>query len=756
MCEDVFTLDELLDLSIGTPHGTVNFPALHALLRAVLRQLGLRELKTRWRASSSGRAAGGLPGAAEEGPLQVEGDVERLQERAPSDPGSSPRAELQERAASASDPGSSPGTELQESNASDPGSSPGTELQGRAASASDPGTSPGGPAAEDELLRSRIQSCEAGVSEAMRLLQELRGQKDVLVDEVNELHQQQKMFAETFCRRVDDLDESLTSLRDWFHRCPGPEELRSCVTWDVMRSVLLSDTGNLHKELVNGCVVDEGVEPAPFSVSPSSSPRSVNHTLRRAAPRPPGIPGDIFQEESSTRAITESPDPSAPPQQNHTTSWKSRNLELYSDTVEVLRNTARLKEKFQRLEARVGALEEGKVDQNQLTPLRDAITDKGFQDVSGNLMDQLNQQTALMSILKSDQEKGEELVSDLKTTMLQLQAECENLQETTRSLQEDSRQMQSHMEKADGCALDNKVTRLQFDSVTEQLNTMFHELLHKVTGQEQDWNKVVDRLSTEMEHKLNRMELDSVKKQLEERWKNIHEKLQTQGAPEHEDAAGIRKQLVDRFHCLSCDRPVVKHTPGPYVVTLPSTPAFPSHKSIRPFTVYALEQVRQHYRSERFTEVTDYSHMTMRSCGGGHTVTSANQRRSGLPTMKHHSQPEGDGGIQSEEVDILGMDGHIYRGRLNGPNIRGTETKLPTISTRDGQRTRDGARSSPTHKAAASPEGGDNTAAPHSVRSRSASSSSTRDWRLSTLGCSSQSSITPPRSSEAADKQGDL
>jgi len=40
---------------------------------------------------------------------------------------------------------------------------------------------------------------------------------------------------------------------------------------------------------------------------------------------------------------------------------------------------------------------------------------------------------------------------------------------------------------------------------------------------------------------LNRIELDSVKKQLEDRWKSIHKKLQAQGAPEHEDAAGIRK-----------------------------------------------------------------------------------------------------------------------------------------------------------------------------------------------------------------------
>lgn len=32
-----------------------------------------------------------------------------------------------------------------------------------------------------------------------------------------------------------------------------------------------------------------------------------------------------------------------------------------------------------------------------------------------------------------------------------------------------------------------------------------------------------------------------MKKQLEERWRSIHEKLQAQAAPESEDAAGIRK-----------------------------------------------------------------------------------------------------------------------------------------------------------------------------------------------------------------------
>lgn len=82
-----------------------------------------------------------------------------------------------------------------------------------------------------------------------------------------------------------------------------------------------------------------------------------------------------------------------------------------------------------------------------------------------------------------------------------------------------------------------------------------------------------------------------MKKQLENRWKNISEKLQAQEGQESDDAAALRKyvstpqsklegrsqlvsisltgklvfaslprQLVDRFNCLSCDRPIVKYT----------------------------------------------------------------------------------------------------------------------------------------------------------------------------------------------------
>lgn len=47
------------------------------------------------------------------------------------------------------------------------------------------------------------------------------------------------------------------------------------------------------------------------------------------------------------------------------------------------------------------------------------------------------------------------------------------------------------------------MSRLQFESVTEQLDAVIREMLNKVTGQERHWHKVIDRLSNEMDCKVN-------------------------------------------------------------------------------------------------------------------------------------------------------------------------------------------------------------------------------------------------------------
>ncbi|XP_041823169.1 glutamine-rich protein 2 [Melanotaenia boesemani] len=943
MSEENISLYDLLNLSIATRQkGCVNFTALHALLLAVLKQLDIREVTTRWRDSES-------------------------DDRAPD---------------TLVDVGSQD-LKLQDEDEKNQHVRSGIELLDGGGSAGSL-TSASGSAADEQR---RIQTCEDGVSEMMDAQVEMMA------------------AVEKCCHRVDALEEAVSFLRTMFQRYPDPEELNL-----IIESASLSERENLQKTPVKSGVSDGAMMTKPTSppagphpTIPSSPRLPSDPSPTPAATCSPTLSGENVVPQEAVDVSEASPTlPGLLPQTEAglaapdvAPSQKSSGSKHDPEMMEALRDMGKLQIRFMQLEARIVALEERKADQTQLTQLRELVANKGSRDASNSLMNQLNQQGALMESFKRDQEKLDNLedmlmspdresasesvetdskvscqlrqqVSYLRTSVhkleedmkhlrmkqalceeraadqhlqdqlddlrgmledmilsftshlssslqheaeqgssesqdlsqssqrsaftaktvnigrklsllvqhyeslqetvnrlvhqqsggragrpledretsrnvgvlnhvqkviLELQVDCEKLHETTRSLHEDNKQKHGHIQelykvmeeiegkkadremvenklKADKSDLDSKVSRLQFDSATEQLNAMFHELLNKVTGQEQDWHKVINKLSTEMECKLNRIELDSLKKQLEDRWRNIHQKLQAQGAPEHEDAAAIRKQLVERFYCLSCDRPIVKHVPGPHVVTLPSSPAFPSHKSMRAFSIYGgMEHLRRHYRRmragsnsgskrqwqrrsyadmckqlesleiqrwnqnqdqhpagvehERISELTDYSQLAVpRSCGGNHTTTSSSQRRSGLQQTKLHSQPEVDGVFQ--EVDIIGLDGHIYKGRVNVPSIKNTETKLPTISSKDTMsKTKDKAKSSASHRPAASLEVGHNTPVLHhslSAKSmqcsRSASSCSGRDWPVSALGCyTSQSSIT--QASAAAESGAD-
>lgn len=46
------------------------------------------------------------------------------------------------------------------------------------------------------------------------------------------------------------------------------------------------------------------------------------------------------------------------------------------------------------------------------------------------------------------------------------------------------------------------MSRIQFDATTEQLNHMMQELVAKMSGQEQDWQKLLDKLLAEMDSKV--------------------------------------------------------------------------------------------------------------------------------------------------------------------------------------------------------------------------------------------------------------
>ncbi|XP_077940337.1 glutamine-rich protein 2 isoform X3 [Gasterosteus aculeatus] len=620
----------------------------------------------------------------------------------------------------------------------------------------------------------------------MKLIEELREQRVHLKEEMKELCHQQKVEADpsqvqTCPLRVDALEETVRSLRDTFQKYPDPEALRGVGQLEARVTAL--EGGKADREQLT-----QLRERITTTSSPGSSEDVVDQ-LNEQRSLINGLMGDrqkldsledmlmnLSSQDKDTGSV--SPDSTAA-------------HELRQQVSSLRKSVKKVEEDMKQLEAVQAVCGERRTDgglQDQLDDLRGALKDavqsmtsqlagsQSGQSSEGRKLSRLLQQQeqlqdAVSGLLQRPAGSTENAVvaSEVQKVILQLQAKCENLHESISILNEDSRQKQSHLEellrttdqleekkadkqmvesgiKADKGALESKVSRRQFDSATEELSAMFHELLSKVTGQEQEWRKVVDRLSTEMECKLNRMELDSVKKQLEDGWKNYHQKLQAEGSPEQDDAAGIKRQLVARFHCLSCDRPLVMHSPS---LNLSSSDGSSSHQPVRPFTIYTQEQFRHHCRSQQLSEETDCSRLSVpRSCGGSHTVTSAKELRSILQPSKQHVQVEVD---QSEEVDIIGLDGHVYKGRLNTP-ARNPETKLPTISTKDGK-TKDKAKCSQHLKRSASPELPPPLSVRSAVCSRSASSTSGRDWPVSALGCTSRSSVTP--ASAAAESQAE-
>ncbi|XP_013361567.1 PREDICTED: glutamine-rich protein 2 isoform X3 [Chinchilla lanigera] len=366
------------------------------------------------------------------------------------------------------------------------------------------------------------------------------------------------------------------------------------------------------------------------------------------------------------------------------------------------------------------------------------------------------------------QSQDEELLGRVQSAILQVQGDCEKLNITTSNLIEDHRQKQKDIDvlyqgleklekekanrehlqmeinvKADKSTLASKVSRVQFDATTEQLNHMMQELMAKMRGQEQDWQKLLDKLLAEMDMKLDRLELDPVKQELEDRWKSLREQLKERSPLyQADEAAAMRRQLLAHFHCLSCDRPLETPVTGQIIPVTPVGQALPGHRSIRPYTVFELGQVRQQSRNlklggtfprgdqssversvgrlrtmhskmlldiekvqihfggsvkassqmirellqahclsspcyKRVPDSSDYTYSTMsRRCGGSHTLTYP-YRRNRLQHLPQglYAPEEIQIAMKHDEVDILGLDGHIYKGRM--------DTRLPGILTKD-------------------------------------------------------------------------
>ncbi|XP_074975408.1 glutamine-rich protein 2 isoform X3 [Caretta caretta] len=748
----LISLLELADLSIGTPEiGVVNFNALHTLLHAIIRQLNLQNVKTEMLDEKpkppepvplQEKETKGQCDASEDFPyadlekkvIGVAAQVHGMEAKVVGVATQVHGVEAQVHGIGEQVQG------LEKQMAALEKLPSGTDLLERTKSGS-----PNGSAVADMWqmmqMKKKIEANETGISKAMALFQDLlnevNGMKmanfhmnEGLQNIKEKLDSNLQLDTQEIGNRLQtciadqkNLDSDVRNLERRINLYPSPEEMYNMVRWEVLEDCLVTGKDK----------------------SPSTDKRLTSSTPRESS----------GSSSASSR---------------------------YSDTVEVLRQIGQLTDLYTTLKEQINYLEQFKCSHADLNKLRQFLSDavpKNLSSMPADLMDQLSSLKATAEDMKDVKAKDEELLSRIQNTILQVQGDCENLNATTGNLIEDHRQKQKdiallfqsleklekekadkeHLEteidvKADKIALAGKVSCTQFDATMEQLNKMMQDLVNKMSGQEQDWHKVLDKILMEMDSKLDRLELDPFRQQLEERWKAIRKQLKER-SPQYEanDAAGIRKRLMAHFHCISCDRPLKMVVPGPTIMTVPSVPGLPSHRSIRPYTVYELEQVRQHTRSlklglspyprldalqleksaglgklrsihskmlmdiekvqihfggsakassqmireimqsqclspdqynkrDKMAEMAEYGYLSMpRRCGGSHTLTYPYRRYTRLQQIAqcvpvHPEETAMLTVMKHEEVDILGLDGHIYKGRM--------DTRLPSISVKEG------------------------------------------------------------------------
>ncbi|XP_040542154.1 glutamine-rich protein 2 [Gallus gallus] len=390
----------------------------------------------------------------------------------------------------------------------------------------------------------------------------------------------------------------------------------------------------------------------------------------------------------------------------------------------------RLQEQLDELRSMLGSTElavhpPGSAEQDEEAPCPVCSTDVGAQ--LGRLLQRYEQLQELVESVSARQAAGkagrqragrgqqdEELLKHIQAAITQVQGDCEKLSCVTGNLMDDRHQRQRDIEalfqslerlekekvdkeelvleidvKADRAALAGKVSCAQFDAAVEQLNGLIGEMLSKVTGQEQDWHQVQQKLIEELDSKLDRLELAPLRQQLEERWRSVLKQLK-ESTPrvEADDAAGIRKQLLAHFHCVSCDRPLHMLVPGPHIVTIPPLPPLPSRAAVRPRATF---QPEHGHREQGVQQVQHGFLQVPRRCGGQHTVTHPLQRCPRPPQLPPYGPaPPQPHGIAKEhaEMELLGQDGHIYKGRW--------DVQLPALAGKEGS-PRDKPKLSPRH-----------------------------------------------------------
>ncbi|XP_032769801.1 uncharacterized protein C16orf96 homolog [Rattus rattus] len=223
-------------------------------------------------------------------------------------------------------------------------------------------------------------------------------------------------------------------------------------------------------------------------------------------------------------------------------------------------------------------------------------------------------------------------------------------------------------EKADRGMLASKANRVDLETVAMDLNEMIHSLLLKITNYESDWKKSLKHLRKDLNTKLVQSDLNSLKKDIEEVWKIVRKLLLEGLRFDPDSAAGFKKKLFERVKCISCDRPVEMMT-GPQLITIRNTHGL---SRVRPASANSYEYLQRQLMREQQQQL-HFQNFGVHEEGLGLEKDGGDGPRNET-ILKHKSHdlttfyPYGDPELMdydTAEVDILGVNGILYKGRMS-------------------------------------------------------------------------------------------
>ncbi|XP_022780651.1 glutamine-rich protein 2-like isoform X6 [Stylophora pistillata] len=671
-------LDQLLNLSLGTPElGAVNFNILHGVLREILSHLGIEKKEKEIEDNGHFKAAFSLLKTKQES-LQ-NGDKGEDVERSTGGRGNTDKIPFPVAALSAPFQSSLESKVASIEKRLDvlddlPSNA---EILQRAKQKKD-GRTPVGDMWQFININRRLGATETGIDKLTSLLDTMMKEVSDVKETAAEIDELKNKLA-----KLEKLNSSLSERISALESVDNSEERKKMED-------LLKEMQNLKKQ-VDGLPTMDDLNNLDIYVKWPQLEEALNARRSRTP--------SAKSRASTPKARTPTPPPPRTPSPPHPS----------PEALEALRQIGELMDKHEVLVEQVDTLEEQmpkKANLEDMEELRkrpdvpDDILDQlkllkdgldainRWKEEIESMKEQLQSLKKVSDMLSYHNEKDGDALSALRSMLTELQGEQEKLNSTTKELIEEHNRKQKHIDalytyadrlqevkadkeqvamemdvKDDKRSLDNLISRSKFDQSIGGLEQSLQELLNRLDGQESSLTDALARLASDIDQKLDRLELDPLKDYFEKKMKSM--KCKHVDLPLSDDpAAGFRKALL-RFHCISCDRPV-DMIPGHPNPALPQTPGLPPSRSGRPYTTFELDQIRQMHRGG-YTYEQEVATTTARACGGSHTVTFPHRRTARFNQYYYYREDDTPVPIPPrDETELIGQDGHIYKGRFDG------------------------------------------------------------------------------------------